>query len=189
MLDRIIEIDTQLLIFLNNLGTEQWDGFWLFMSAKWASIPLYCIVLYIMFKQLGTKKSLIALLFIAVLITLSDQTSNLFKYGFERLRPCHNESTKDLIRLVKASCGGKYAFFSAHSSTSMVIAVFCSLLLSKTKKLLPYVLICFAVLVGFSRIYLGVHYPFDVLFGFFVGAIYAYLLYKLYNVLVKKYHW
>ncbi|GAB1309449.1 phosphatase PAP2 family protein [Urechidicola sp. KH5] len=189
MLDRIIEIDTQLLIFINNLGTEQWDGFWLFMSAKWASIPLYCIVLYFMFKHLGTKKALFALLFIGILIAMSDQTSNLFKYGFERLRPCHNESIKDLIRLVKPSCGGKYAFFSAHASTSVVIAVFCSLLLSSSERYLPYGLIAFAVLVGFSRIYLGVHFPFDVLFGFFIGASYAYLMYKLYNWMAKKYDW
>ncbi len=187
MLERIIEIDTELLIYLNNLGSSGWDGFWMFMTTTVTSIPVYAVVLFFLYKYYGLKKMLIALVFVALLITISDQTANLFKYGFERLRPCHNENVQGLIRLVKPYCGGKFSFFSAHASTSMAIAVFCSLLLRKHLKYISYFLIIWALLVGYSRIYIGVHFPFDVLFGFLLGTTAAIILYKLIQIVFRRY--
>ena len=178
MLERIIEIDTQLLLFLNGLGTPSWDGFWLFMTTSVTSIPIYLLAAYFVYKTYGLKKMLFSLLFLAILITLSDQTANLFKYGFGRLRPCFNEDVMDLIRLVKSSCGGRYSFFSAHASTSMAIVVYFSLLLKNKIKYFPTILIIWALFVGYSRIYIGVHFPFDVLFGFVIGTLFSVLVYK-----------
>ena len=176
MLERIVEIDTQLLVFLNNLGTPTWDGFWMFMTTSITSLPIYLLAAYFVYKFYGLKKMLFSLLFLAILIALSDQTANLFKYGFGRLRPCFNEDVQGLIRLVKSSCGGRYSFFSAHASTSMAIVVYLSLLLKKHMKYFPILLIIWALFVGYSRIYIGVHFPFDVLFGFSIGAVFAVLL-------------
>ncbi len=186
MLEKIIQLDTKLLIYLNGMGTETWDGFWMLVTNKFSSIPIYLLVLFFLYKYYGLKKTLFALLFVAVIIAISDQTANLFKYGFERLRPCHNENIKDVIRVVKTSCGGKYSFFSAHASTSMAIATFCLLLLRKQLNYFSYFLLIWALAVGYSRVYIGVHFPVDVLFGFALGATISILLFQLLKVVFRK---
>jgi len=187
MIESIIDKDIELLIFLNNLGTTQWDGFWLFVTNKFSAIPLYIILLYFTFKYYGLKRTVVLLLFIVLLIAASDQTSNLFKYGFKRLRPCHDENIEPLIRLVKARCGGLYSYFSAHASNAMAIAVFFSFLLKDKVKYLSYFLIIWALFVAYSRIYIGVHFPLDVLTGAVIGAVYATIFYKLFKLFDRKF--
>ena len=187
MIESIVDKDIELLIFLNNLGTTQWDGFWLFISNKFSAIPLYLLLLYLTFKRFGLKKTFVIVLFVVLLITISDQTSNLFKYGFKRLRPCHDEAIQGLIRLVKERCGGLYSYFSAHASNSMAIAIFFSLLLKGGNKFLTYFLIFWALLTAYSRIYIGVHFPLDVLTGALIGVIYATLIYKLFILFSNKF--
>jgi len=187
MLDSIIGKDIELLIYLNNLGTVQWDGFWLFITNKYSSIPLYLLLLYFTFKHLGIKKTILVVLFVILLISFSDQTSNLFKNGFERLRPCLDDNISPLIRAVKSRCTGKYAYFSAHASNSMAVAIFFGLILKNRFKYLFQILVIWAIFVGYSRIYIGYHYPLDVITGFFIGGLYAYLLYKIQNFIFVKY--
>jgi undecaprenyl-diphosphatase len=187
MLERIKEIDIELLIYLNNLGSENWDSFWLFMTDAITSIPVYLFVLYLVYRSFGLKKLFFTLLVLILVITISDQLANIFKYGFERLRPCHNENIKNLIRLVKPSCGGRFSFFSAHASTALSLAVFFSLILRKHLKYFSCFLILWAILVGYSRIYIGVHFPADVLFGFMVGIINGTLMYKVWKYFSTKY--
>lgn len=186
MLESILNIDIELLIYLNNLGTTQWDGFWMFITNKFSAIPLYVLLLFFTYKKLGLKKTIAVVLFIALLIAVSDQTSQLFKYGFRRLRPCHNEDIQGLIRIVKESCGGKFSYFSAHAANSMAIAVFFGKLLKDKFKFLPIILLFWAIMVGFSRIYIGVHFPLDVLTGFFFGIVYASIIYFLMKLFFKK---
>lgn len=186
MLDSLIEKDIELFLFLNNLGTQQWDGFWLFITNKLSAIPLYILLLYLTYKQLGFKKTVLAVLFVILLISISDQTSNLFKYGFKRLRPCHDENLSNLVRLVKESCGGLYSYFSAHASNSMAVGVFFTLLFKGKNKYVGYFMILWAILVAYSRIYIGVHFPADVLTGALIGFIYSLILYKLFSFFSKK---
>ncbi|GGK49488.1 MULTISPECIES: phosphatase PAP2 family protein [Flavobacteriaceae] len=187
MIDSIIDKDIELLIFLNNLGTTQWDGFWLIITNKFSAIPLYILLLYLIFKYYGLKRTVVLVLFVVVLIAVSDQTSNLFKYGFKRLRPCHDENIAHLIRLVKERCGGLYSYFSAHASNAMAIAVFFSFLLKDKVKYLSYFLIIWAVFVAYSRIYIGVHFTLDVLTGAIIGGLYATLCYKLFKLVDRKF--
>lgn len=186
MLDTFINKDIELLIYLNNLGTIQWDGFWLFVTNKFSAIPLYLFLLYFTYKQYGFKKTVIAIFFVILLITISDQTSNLFKYGFKRLRPCHDQNISHLIRLVKSNCGGLYSFFSAHAANAMAVAFFFSLLLKRKLKFLPMLLIFWALLVAYSRIYIGVHFSGDVITGILFGLLYATICYKLFKIFIKK---
>jgi len=186
MIDSLIEKDIELLIYLNNLGTLQWDSFWLFVTNKFSAIPLYLVLLYVIYKQFGLKKLGIIVLFVVVLIFVSDQTSNLFKYGFQRLRPCHNEDISHLIRLVGNRCGGLYSYFSAHAANSMVIAVFFGLLLKNSHRYVFSLLVIWAIFVAYSRIYVGVHFPLDVITGMFFGMLYAILSYKLVKFFLKK---
>ncbi len=187
MLDAFLQKDIELLIYLNNLGTVQWDGFWLVITNKFSAIPLYLVLLYFTYKQYGLKKTFIAILFIVFLITISDQTSNLFKFGLKRLRPCHDESLSQLIRLVKDYCGGMYSFFSAHASNAMAIAIFFSLTLIKKLKIIVPILLIWAFLVAYSRIYIGVHFPLDVVAGMLLGSLYGFMVYKLFKLSLNKF--
>ena len=126
MLDLIIEYDQKLFVWLNNLGNEYFDWFWMLLTNKVFNFLVYSIALIYLFKKIKTKSFISMILFLLILIFISDQTSNLFKNYFERLRPCHDEQIFNFMRLVKNSCGGLYSFFSAHASNSFSLASFSS---------------------------------------------------------------
>tara|TARA_S200000501_G_scaffold375658_1_gene428257 strand:- start:2618 stop:3211 length:594 start_codon:yes stop_codon:yes gene_type:complete len=185
MTEDIINLDTELFIYLNSLGFPLFDNFWIFLSNKEANVLFYStlLVLYFYKRSLKFKFSELfyLLILIAFMITITDQTANLFKDSFQRLRPCYNEMIKDSIRLVKESCGGKYGFFSAHASNSFTLAVFFGLLYKKKFKYLIYFSLLYASLISYSRIYLGVHFPLDILFGAAFGLIIGILTFNFYD--------
>ena len=135
----------------------------MFYTTKYYWLPLYALLVYLMFKRFTKKQFILIILLVAFMITFTDQVTNLFKHGLERLRPCHNEDVASLMRLVKDSCGGKYGFFSGHASNSMAIAFFAGLMLKRYYRFLFPILFIWAFFMGYSRIYIGVHYPLDVL--------------------------
>lgn len=186
MLDALVEFDQELFLFLNGLGNNTWDGFWMFITNKWGSIPLYVLLLFLSLKFVGWKRTAILLVFIALLITCTDQLANFFKYGLQRPRPCHEETVFKVMRLVKSYCGGKYGYFSAHAASSMALAVFFTTVYKVRLKFYVVMLLLWAVLVGYSRIYIGVHYPGDVLTGFFAGIIFGWLFAKMYIFVLLK---
>lgn len=179
-MEEIILEDKQAMIFLNNLGSSTFDPFWILVSEKWFWIPLYVIFLYFLYKNFNKKSLFYILLFVALGITASDQIANIFKFGFERLRPCHDPSLEGLLREVK--CGGKFGFYSAHSSNSFFVATYLTILLGKKIKQLPYFLFVWAAIVAYSRVYLGMHFPGDII----IGAIMGILLALFFGTLAKK---
>ena len=128
MIKDVLNLDTELFIYLNSLGLPLFDNFWIFLSNKEANIFFYSVLLFFYFYNRSLKFKFSELFYlvilIALMISITDQTANLFKDSFQRLRPCYNEMIKDSLRLVKDSCGGKYGFFSAHASNSFTLAVF-----------------------------------------------------------------
>ena len=174
------QLDYELYLYLNNLGSETWDPFWLLLTNKWSSIPLYAVLLILIFKRFGLKGTLYTIVFVALLITATDQLANVFKHGFERLRPCRQEGIMEQARFIAVRCGS-YGYFSAHAASAMALAVFVGLLLRNTYKWLLPLLMIWAFLVGYSRIYVGVHYPGDVLTGFVMGAVIALLVVVLHR--------
>ena len=184
MIEKILDLDSYLFLFLNNLGSQYYDNFWIFLSRTEANVMVYLVILITYLYSINNKKRTKILfrliITIAILITISDQTSNLFKDSFQRLRPCYNELISDSLRLVKDSCGGRYGFFSAHASNSFSLAIFFGLLLRSSNKLLILLFAIYAFLISYSRIYLGVHYPIDILVGTIFGTINAIALYKIY---------
>ena len=156
-------------MYLNNLGNQSFDQFWIMVSATWIWVPLYVIFLYLLYKKFGTRNLVFILIFIALGVTVSDQLAGIFKTGISRLRPCHDPSLDGLLREVK--CGGQFGFYSAHASSTFFIATFMSLMLKNKYKFLPYLLLFWATTVSYSRIYLGVHFPLDIIFGASVGFL------------------
>ena len=165
----LIQEDKEIFLALNNLGDARFDNFWIMVSDKWIWIPLYIIFLYLLYKNYKLKSFIFILIFIAIGVTASDQLSQIFKFGISRLRPCHDPSLDGLVREVK--CGGQFGFYSAHASSTFFIATFMSLMLKNKYQFLPYVLMFWAAVVSYSRIYLGVHFPLDIIFGASVGFL------------------
>ena len=185
MLDQLIELDKTLLIFLNNLGSPSWDGFWLVVTNKRTFIPMYMVLLYFMCKSLSKKGVMLLVLTVALMILFTDQVTNLFKFTFERFRPCAQEGVFELIR--QGECGATYGFFSGHSSNSMATAIFVGLMLRPLYKNVIYLLIVWSIVVAYSRIYLGLHYPLDILCGLSFGAFTGYGFYSAFEALRARF--
>ena len=182
MIEEILKLDSKLFLYLNNLGTSKFDIFWISLSKIEANILMYLflILLFFYIKKIRPKLIFIFYFFfvIAVMITITDQGANIFKDSFQRLRPCYNESIIDSLRLVKENCGGKYGFFSAHASNSFSLAIFFGLLFINRIRYIIMITIIYASLISYSRIYLGVHYPIDIIFGSFFGIFVGFIMYS-----------
>ncbi|MDA3778996.1 MAG: phosphatase PAP2 family protein [Bacteroidales bacterium] len=178
MLEIIKNLDTNLFVFLNSINSPFFDQVMWLLSAKETWYPLYLIIIaYIIYKY--KKKSIILLISIAILITLADQTSvHLFKEVFQRFRPCHNPQIQDIVHLVNNKCGGKYGFVSSHATNVFSLALFLSFIFKN--KFFTIGIFFWATIVSYSRIYLGVHYPLDILGGAALGSILAYIIHKFY---------
>lgn len=183
MLDKILSLDQKLFIYLNGLGSETYDGLWLLITKQVNWIPLFLLLFYIIFKKLGTKQSLYLLLFVAVLILFTDQITNLFKNGFQRLRPCNNPEIKSFIRIVQSRTS--FSFFSGHAANTMAVATFLYLIFKKDLKYF-WLLFLWPLIFAYSRIYLGLHYPIDIICGYLFGATLGFLMFKFYRIAQKK---
>ena len=185
MLDRIKQIDTELLIFLNNLGNKSWYPFCVTITDKFTFLPLFILIIFFLFKKNGTKGLLVILLFISVLILFTDQFTNVVKDFTQRLRPCRLDELQGLLRDIDIRCG-KYGFFSAHAANSISVTIFIINCVDESvKKFLKPVLILWVMIFSYSRIYLGVHYPFDTVFGLSFGIFSGFLFKYLYNYFIS----
>ena len=185
MLDRIKQIDTELLIFLNNLGNKSWDPIWVLITDKFTFLPLFILIIFFLFKKNGTKGLLVILLFISVLILFTDQFTNVVKDFTQRLRPCRLDDLEGLLREIDITCG-KYGFFSAHAANSISVTIFIINCVDESvKKFLKPVLILWVMIFSYSRIYLGVHYPLDTIFGLSFGIFSGFLFKYIYNYFIS----
>ena len=185
MLDRIKQIDTELLIFLNNLGNKSWDPLWVSITDKFTFLPLFILIIFFLFKKNGTKGLLVILLFISVLIFFTDQFTNVVKDFTQRLRPCRLDELQGLLRDIDIRCG-KYGFFSAHAANSISVTIFIINCVDESvKKFLKPVLILWVMIFSYSRIYLGVHYPLDTIFGLSFGIFSGFLFKYIYNYFIS----
>lgn len=184
MLDKLLELDRDVFVWLNALGSEQFDGFWLFITQQFNWIPVFALIMYLTFKRLGWRHAVLLILLIALLITITDQTTNLFKYGFKRLRPGNNPEIGDFIRAVKKR--SSYSFISGHASNSMACAFFLFHVLRPYLKYMGFIFL-WPLIFAYSRIYLGLHYPGDILAGYLWGILTASLMLLLYRYLRDKY--
>ena len=183
MFEILIQKDKQLLIYLNSLGSEQWDPFWLFITNQFSWTPLFLLIIYIIFKKFGWKKGGFLFLFLVCLIAFSDQFTNLIRVTFERLRPNNDTSINHLLRTLITP--QSFSFTSGHATTSMTFSVFSYLLFRNSYPKIKYIF-CFPIIFAYSRLYLGVHFPLDIVSGAVVGTVIGYSFYKLHFFLQSK---
>ena len=186
MIETLLEYDKEIFLFLNNLGNTTWDGFWLAYTNKVNWIPFYLVLLFLMYKKFDRKTFFLIIIIVILMVTFTDQITNVFKRGFERLRPCREDSLQGLMRMVKDYCG-TYGFFSGHSSNSMAVAVFAGLLLKPYYKYLVFFLLFWSALMAYSRVFIWGHYPFDIVCGMLFGSLSGFMFYKLKGYLEKRF--
>ncbi|HEY4629271.1 MAG TPA: phosphatase PAP2 family protein [Flavobacterium sp.] len=184
MLEKLLSLDTQLFVYLNGLGSETFDPLWLMITKQLNWLPFFLVLAYLIFKKLGVKQTLILLLFVGVLITITDQTTNLFKNGFHRLRPCNDPEINTFIRVVKKSYS--FSFFSGHAANTMAVATFLYFNFKNKIKHFGF-LFLWPLIFAYSRIYLGLHYPIDILTGYFFGFIFGFMMFVIYELVQQKY--
>ena len=184
-MDKLIEFDSGLLQLLNYYHTDFWDNAFWMISSTLIWIPLYLMLIYgIIRSQKG--QSWITILSIIALVVLCDQISTeVFKHGIQRFRPTHDPLLKDFVKIVNGYRGGKYGFVSSHATNTMGLAVFTSLLFRN--KAYSFFIFTWALVIAYSRVYLGVHYPGDVLGGMLLGSILGYAVYKLYTIIIPRF--
>ncbi|MEE9407819.1 MAG: phosphatase PAP2 family protein [Polaribacter sp.] len=183
MLESILNKDKELLVYLNNLGSEQWDPLWLVITNQLYWAPLFILVFYLVIKSFGWKQGGLMILSMILLVTFSDQFTNFIKDSFERLRPNNDPEIKHLLRtLINPQ---SYSFMSGHATTSTFFAVYTTLLL-KEKYNKIYLILLFPAIFAYSRLYLGVHFPIDISVGILVGTLFANIYYQLYLKVDKK---
>ena len=183
MIENIITFDKNLLIKLNNLGTEKFDFIWIFLTSTKASIPFLTLILYLIYKKYNNKSYKILLLLLSC-ICLSDIISvNCFKNVFMRYRPCYDPEIENLVRVVKNK-GGLYGFVSSHATIFFSVITIFKLLFPENKITL-IILTVWTLIVCYSRIYLGKHFPLDIIFGGLLGFLIALATFYLFKITVK----
>jgi undecaprenyl-diphosphatase len=176
-------LDQQLFLFINSLNSPFFDQVMHTLSGKLIWVPLYLAILVF----LGIKykrKFLIIIIFIILAATLADQSSVIVKNLVHRLRPCHEPSIMSIVHLVNGDCGGVYGFVSSHATNTFDVALLSLSFIKKRWYTISIIL--WASIICYSRVYLGVHYPGDVLCGAILGSFIGWGIYSLYVITDKR---
>ena len=188
-MESLSNIDTDLFLYLNGLHANWLDKVMIAVTQMWVWAPLYLLLIYWTVKQYG-KRCWWVFLAVGVVVLCSDQLSaHVCKPYFQRLRPCYNPDLQDLIYLPKGMAGGRFGFVSSHAANTFAVAAFLTPVLRNYRPWLGIVLYLWAFISSYSRIYLGFHYPGDILCGAILGILIGLILWKVFQFAVVRKIW
>ncbi|MCH8545441.1 MAG: phosphatase PAP2 family protein [Cryomorphaceae bacterium] len=172
--------DTEIFLWMNNNSPAALDDFFMFITRVEVWIPLYVLLFIVLYRKYPKWNYLWILGGVVLMTLMADQGSvKLFKETFQRLRPCNNPELDGMFRALKEGCGGKYGFVSSHASNTFALAFFIGVLTNRTWWA---IMLVWAILVSYSRIHIGVHFPADIFFGGIFGACIGYFV----GIIVKR---
>ena len=181
----LLKLDEQFFLWLNGFHAPWLDPTMALITKTQFWIPLYLILIYLLLKDYK-KASWVVIIGLIVVIAIADQTTaSLMKPYFARLRPSHEPGLSDLVHTVNNNKGGLYGFASSHAANTFGVAMFLWLILRKNNKY-SWVLFGWACLMSYSRIYLGLHYPGDIVVGAIIGLITGWGVSKVAEKLLRK---
>lgn len=194
MIDKLEAIDRWIVMTINSWHSPVLDEFMWMVSAKLTWVPLYLLLIFLFYRKTDLKKTIVFILCAICVVGLTDLISvHLFKNLIERYRPSHHAELTDRLHFYDLGKGerykgGMYGFVSSHAANFFGICIYASLVLRAYYKRIPVYLISVALLVSFSRIYLGVHYLTDIIGGAVLGILIAWLIYHfLYKFVSNRY--
>lgn len=185
-MDYLINIDSDFLLWLNGAHNAFFDTFMMLFTGRFIWVPMYLALTYVLFRNMTPKQALMCLVAIALVIVIADQmSSSLIRHSVGRLRPANLENPiSNMVHIVDGYRGGRYGFPSSHAANSFGLAFFLLFLLRRSP--IPTFIILWAIVNCYSRIYLGVHYPGDILCGTLVGLVAATVVWFIYKKLTRR---
>ncbi|MFN8699044.1 MAG: phosphatase PAP2 family protein [Flavobacteriales bacterium] len=186
MWESLIQLDEQLFLWLNGIHAPWMDRvMWLF-STRWFWIPVYALLLFRLYRRHGIRQfGWIVLAIVACVIVNDQMASGVFKEWIQRPRPTYTEGIQELVHTVTSPDGqeyrgGRYGFYSSHTANLFGIAILYLMLMKPNSRWAVVVIYTWVSLVAYSRIYLGVHFPLDILMGMAMGTFFGWLVYQVY---------
>ncbi|MDP2058569.1 MAG: phosphatase PAP2 family protein [Flavobacteriaceae bacterium] len=184
MFEQILDADSKILIYLNNLGTSMFDWFWMACTNEVTWIPLFVFIVLSVYRRFSAELALKILMYALLLLAANLLLTEIVKEAVGRIRPNNDRAMIHALRILTSP--PNYSFFSGHASSSFCITVFLILTLKKHFKSISWLWI-WPILFTYSRIYIGVHYPSDLIVGALFGGLLAIVFYRLYeNNTLKK---
>lgn len=191
MFETLETLDQAILLKINSMHSPLLDAFMYYLSEKFATLITVVVIFsvaYAFYKKFSLKKAAEFVLGCAIVFACTDMSSNLFKHSIKRYRPTHNLEIKTQVHTVNEYRGGQYGFFSGHAANTFGIFTFIFCCVNWWQKKYKYLIFLYPLLLVYTRLYLGVHYPSDILVGAIAGIIFGNIVFYVMNTYFFKFN-